>query len=253
VTGPSVDPETAPAPPPAEPRQRWRLTYARDSVPADQVGRVAIDAWAEAIAVCGLPVAGLEPGGVGRARLAFAAPLPAAARGEAELAELWLLERVPAWMVREALADGLPAGHRWIAAEDVWLGAPALAGRVVAADWRIEIAGAEMDRAPLAGAARALVAAGTLPRVRMKGSAEKRYDLRPLFEDVAIVGDGSASGPFEIRIRTRFDPELGSGRPEEIILALSEAAGLSAADVEIVSMARERLVLADDGPTKRRR
>ncbi|HEX2754437.1 MAG TPA: DUF2344 domain-containing protein, partial [Candidatus Limnocylindrales bacterium] len=130
-----------PPPAPAEPRQRWRLTFARDAVAADQVGRAVLDAWQESLAASGLRLAGLEAGGAGRARIAFAAPLPAAARGEAELADLWLLERRPLWSVREALADRLPAAHRWIGAEDVWLGAPALAGQVVAADWRVELAG----------------------------------------------------------------------------------------------------------------
>ena len=53
--------------------------------------------------------------------------------------------------------------------------------------------------------------------------------------------------------RPRFDPELGSGRPEEIVAALGEAAGSAATDVQIVAMTRERLILADDGPVSRRR
>ena len=179
-------------------------------------------------------------GGAGRARIAFAAPLPAAAAGEAELAEVWLLERLPLWRVREGLADRLPAGHRWVAAEDVWLGAPALAGRVVAADWRIEVG--ELDgavRQSVADAARALLAAPTLPRTRLKGTTEKRYDLRPLLADVGVVG---GPGPAALRIRTRFDPEAGSGRPEEVVAALAEAAGCP---LEVAATVRERLLLAD--------
>ena len=252
MTGPSVDPPPVPTPSPAESRQRWRLTFARDPVAADQVGRVVIDAWAATLAACGLSVAGLEPGGAGRARLTFAAPLPAVARGEAELAELWLLERVPAWVVREGLATRLPAAHHWIGAEGVWLGAPALAGRVVAAEWRVEVSGGGLDHARTTAAARALIAARELPRVRMKGSAEKRYDLRPLFDDISVADGRSRAGVLELRIRTRFDPELGSGRPEEVVAALGEEAAASA-DLEVVSMTRERLILADEGPARRRR
>lgn len=240
-----------PGPPPpvvADPRQRWRLTYARDVVPGDAVGRAAIDAWQAALADSGLPIAGLESGGAGRARIAFAAPLSARARGAAELADLWLLERLPLWAVREALTDRMPPAHRWIAAEDAWLGAPALAGRVIAADWAIDVVGAATaGRDRLRDAARGLLAAAELPRVRLKGTTEKHYDLRPLLADVSIaVGavDGDDASAV-VRVRTRFDPEAGSGRPEEVVAALAEASGLPLA---INAMTRERLLLADDFP-----
>ena len=246
---PVPGPPAAPVAPPAEPRQRWRVTYARDPVPADAVGRSGLEAWQATLIGSGLPLAGLETGGAGRARVAFAAPLPATATGDAELAELWLLDRRPLWAVREALADRLPPAHRWIDAEDVWLGAPALAGRVVAADWRIAVDEvATDDRERLAAASRALLAARSLPRIRVKGTTEKPYDLRPLLGDVT-VGWAEESG-LTIRIRTRIDPEAGSGRPEEVVAALAEAAAVPLA---IAAITRERLVLAGDRPAARRR
>lgn len=237
------------AAPPAEPRQRWRLTFARDPMAADLVGRATLDAWQETLVGCGLPVAGLERGGAGRGRIAFAAPLPAAARGEAELADVWLLERCPAWAVREALAERLPAGHRWVRSEDVWLGAPSLAGRVVAADWRIEVTGTDVAKSRLEDAARRLLGVRSLPRVRLKGSTEKRYDLRPLLADIAIGGpatgaaDSAPDAMTIVRIRTRFDPGLGAGRPDEVVAALGEVAG---ADLLIRGIVRERLLLVDE-------
>jgi hypothetical protein len=143
-----------------------------------------------------------------------------------------------------------------VALEDVWLGAPALAGRIVAADWRIAVGpvGAS-DRGRLADAARGLLAARTLPRVRVKGTTEKRYDLRPLLVDLAIA-DGATTpqagqpGRAIVRVRTGIDPELGSGRPEEVIAALAEAADCPLA---IEAVTRERLLLAEDLTTQRRR
>jgi hypothetical protein len=240
-------------PPPADPRQRWRLTFARDPVPADQVGRAVLDAWQETLRGSGLPLAGLDVGGGGRARIAFAAPLPAAARGVAELADLWLLERRPSWAVREALADRLPVGHRWIAAEDVWLGAPALAGQVVAADWHIGIAGRRLDRVLIADAARRLIAARTLPRTRLKGATAKAYDLRPLLADIAIEHDAVwpiSDGSIVVRLRTRIHPELGAGRPEEVIAALAEFADV---EIDIGAISRLRLLLGDELAAPRRR
>ena len=66
------------------------------------------------------------------------------------------------------------------------------------------------------------------------------YDLRPLLADLAVLDPGP---PVVIRARTRFDPVLGSGRPEEVIAALGEAAGVS---LTVRSMVRERLVMRDD-------
>lgn len=243
---PSSEP-VRPAPVVLEPRQRWRLTFAREPVAPDAVGRAALDAWQVSLAASGLPVAGLEPGGTGKARLAFAAPLPAAALGEAELAELWLTERRQLWEVREALAGRLPEGHRWVGAEDVWIGAPPLAGRVAAADWRVEVEPPAVPAERLAEAARILVAARSLPRVRVKGGAEKRYDLRPLLADVAVVA-GPGGGPCVVRVRTRFLPDQGAGRPEEVVAALAEAAGTT---LDIVAITRERLLLVEDLPADR--
>ena len=237
-------PEPAPS---GEPRQRWRITFARDPVAADAVGRTLLDAWQEAAVASGLPVA-RQAESSGRIRMAFAAPLPAAARGEREWADLWLVDRVPAWRVRETLEPRLPAAHAWVDAEDVWLGAPALAGHVAAAEWRIEIEA--LDAAALdalAAAAAALASARTIPRVRTKGTEQKAYDLRPLLGDVRV--DGSGEGAV-VLARTRFHPELGAGRPEEVVAALSEAAGVPLA---MVAMTRSRLVLADGLGGGRRR
>jgi hypothetical protein len=246
---PSVFPAEPPLPQ-AEPRQRWRLTFSRDPVPADWVGRTVLDAWQTALVGSGLPVATVDGSGEGRARIAFAAPLPAAARGESELADIWLMERRPLWALREALADHLPEAHHWIAAEDVWLGEPALAGRVVAADWRIELVGQELDRSRVAVAAEQMIAARSLPRTRVKASTEKRYDLRLLLDDVVVdMGDNetdsaapASAGRVIVQVRTRFDPELGAGRPEEVVATLAESAGIT---LEIASLVRVRLVIAD--------
>ncbi len=225
----------------------------------EAAGRAALDAWQKALAGSGLPVAGLEVGGIGRARMSFGAPLPAAASGEGELTDLWLLERRTAWELREALADRLPEAHRWVGAENVWLGAPALAGRIVAADWRVAITGAEAgDRGRLGDAVRAILAARSLPRVRLKGGSERSYDLRPLLAAAAVLEneadpDVRAAVPdrgLTLRIRTRFDPEAGTGRPEEVVAALGEAAGLPLAAIAII---RERLILAADVKTPKQR
>jgi uncharacterized protein DUF2344 len=231
------------APTPVEARQRWRLTFSR--VPGAEgetpSGRDYIALWEAALADSGLPVALTD---VGRFRFALAAPLPARTSGRAELADLWLTERVPAWRVREALQSDLPAGHALVALEDVWPGAPALAGRVAAADYRVSLGGA-LDLGAIAAAADRLLAADRLDRERAKGGGVKSYDLRPLLISIATAAAAGAAGdePVVVRVRTRIHPELGSGRPEEVVAALAEALG---APLEATETIRERLVLSDD-------
>ncbi|HUQ77697.1 MAG TPA: DUF2344 domain-containing protein [Patescibacteria group bacterium] len=231
-----------PSPTLAEVRQRWRLTFTREPVPIEQVGRAALDAWHGALVASGLPVAGLEPGGPGRPRIAFGAPLPAAFRGDAELVDVFLLEHRLVWQVRDALEMRLPAGHRWVAAENVWLGAPPLAGRVAAADWRAEFASvpAADDLERLRVAAHALLAMRELPRVRTRGGEGKRYDLRPLLAAITVDAERHVAA---VRFRTRILPDLGSGRPEEVLAALAEAAGVP---IEAATVVRMRLLLSDD-------
>lgn len=236
--------DAAALPPRPEPRQRWRLTFARANTPDVEAsgGREYVASWEVALAGSGLPLATTD---AGRIRFALAAPLPARTAGRAELADVWLTERVAAWQVREALASALPSGHELVGLEDVWLGAPALAGRIAAADYVVTLReGAGVDT--IAAAAKRLLATDRLVRERAKGGAVKTYDLRPLVMAIDVTGAG-VSGADEagivVRIRTRIHPELGSGRPEEVIAALAEESG---ATLEVGKTIRDGLVLSED-------
>ena len=46
--------------------------------------------------------------------------------------------------VRDRIGAGLPEGWRLVDVYDVWLGAPALAGQVAAADYRITLGAADV-------------------------------------------------------------------------------------------------------------
>jgi hypothetical protein len=223
--------------PVAPPRQRWRLVLARSPDAPRIGGRELSDAWDAAIDATGLPLH--RPAGRIRARVAFGAPLQVGIAAERELADLFLVERVPAWRMREALAGVLPDGWSLVDLFDVWVGGPPLAGRVAAADYRIEL-GDEPDRGILAAAARALLEAGSLPRTRQKGSAAVPYDLRALLVDLAIVPAGAGTS---LRVRTRIHPELGSGRPDEVVAALGDWLRYP---LETRAIVRERVLLADE-------
>ena len=233
VAGDAIAPSGTPTP--AAPRQRWRLVLARADDAPRIAGRELTDAWEAALEATGLPVH--RAAGRSRTRMAFAAPLQLGLAAERELAEVFLAERVPIWRVREALIDRIPSGWRLVDLFDVWVGGPPLAGRVIAADYRIELGdGPEADR--LAGAARALLAARGLPRVRQKGEGSVAYDLRPLLVDVSVDRAGAV-----IRARTRIHPELGTGRPEEVVAALGERLGRA---LEVRAVVREGLIVSGE-------
>ena len=235
--GSKVLPEVPP-PAPREPVQRWRLVLARDPVTPDAAQREQLAAWEAAFAGCGLPVAGLDAAKP-RPRFAIAAPLASTIPGEGELLDVWLVERQPAWRVREAFSTRLPAGWRLVDAYDVWLGEAALPGRVVASVYRAVFERGSVGVSRLSEAARALLAAGSLPRERRKGDTVIAYDLRPFLDDVEVT---ESDGVPVVRMTLRHDPEKGVGRPEELLAALGEAAGIS---LEPASLVRERLVLGD--------
>jgi hypothetical protein len=123
--------------------------------------------------------------------------------------------------------------------EDVWLAGPPLAGQVAAADYRIVLAGTP-DPEVLAAACRAVLAAEHIERERAKGGGTVPYDLRPLLIDVGLA---EPVGPPVVAARTRFHPELGTGRPEEVVAALADAAG---SPLEVAAIVRERLILVDE-------
>jgi hypothetical protein len=224
--------------------QRWRLVLARAAID-DPVHREQQAAWEAAFLASGLPFVGLDlprP----RPRFALAAPLAPAIPGEAELLDLFLVERLPAWRVREALLATVPSGWQLVEAYDVWLGEPALPGRVVASVYRARFGSGAVDAGRLRDAATDLLHAPSLVRERRKGESSVRYDLRPFIGRLEVE---PADGGTILRMTLRHDPEKGVGRPDEVVAALGEALGASLDPRELV---RERLELGDPPAPKPR-
>jgi radical SAM-linked protein len=224
--------------------QRWRLVVSRDAPLPDQPQRATLSALEDALRGSGLPVAGLDADPP-KPRLAIAAPLPVGVPGEAELVDVWLVERLPRWRVREALGGCLPAGSRLLEVFDVWLGEAALPGQVVASLYRLELAPTPVGGDALRGAVAGILAMPTLPRTRRRGDKAVTYDLRPFVADVEVVEPAGreAAAKLVIRMELRHDPERGVGRPEEVLAELGDRLE---AHLAAVSTTRERLILTSD-------
>jgi radical SAM-linked protein len=245
-----------------EPRQRWRIVFAREAVTAVGSSNDQL-AWAAALSDSHVPVAlsGTIPP---RPRFVLAAPLPVRVAGERELADVFLTERLRRADLWGHLAGHLPPGVRLVDLHDVWIGERTLTAQLGAADHRLAIRGAQ--REDLERACAALLASGSLDRARDKGDGRSvAYDLRPLVLDLRIsardvvsaadsgtptvVGspthDGSdaRAAPVTAWMRLRQAPDGPSGRPDEVVRALAEVLDRP---LEIETHIRERLLTADD-------
>ncbi len=195
--------------------------------------------WATILGPAGLPLAG--QGGT-RVRVAQAAPLPLGIAGEREVVDVYLADRRTVAQVREAVVGALPPGWLLVDLHDVWVGAPTSAASVVAADYRVLVAGE--TRWALEGAALALLAAASLPRERRRDTRTTAYDLRPLLLDLRVRSGGGEGMTLGMRLRHAPD---GVGRPEDVVAALGEPpASPVPSSLVVRAMVRERLVMAGD-------
>ena len=237
----------------SEVRQRWRVVFARDDGARFLSHLDAMRLWERAFRRGNIPVASSE-GFNPRPKLVFAAPLVLGMLAEHDLVDLFLAERLTAPDLRDRLARGMPRGYRVVDLHDVWVGAPAIAPQIVAADYRATVLNVEQAR--LAEAVARLLAAEQLPRERHKESRSIPYDLRPLVLELrasapdpeAALPDGAvpAAG---LWMRLRHSQEGGSGRVDEIVAALADDLGLAsdaAPQIEIVRPVRERVWLAGE-------
>jgi len=171
-----------------------------------------------------------------------AAPLPIGAGGEREVIDLYLAERLPVRAVRAAVAAILPPGLSLVGLHDVWVGAPSAPAAVVAADYRLRLAGP--PRRAIEGSVLALLGAAALPRERRREKKTTAYDLRPLILGLEVRGSDGIG--VTVAMRLRHAPEA-VGRPEDVVAALGEPpAPALPGPLTIVSLVRERLVMVDD-------
>ena len=233
------------------PRQRWRIVFRRDEDARFLAHLDAMKQWERALRRAGVPVAQTE-GFSPRPRVVFAAPLPLGMLAEADIVDVVLFEPLTVFDLRRRLDANLPYGFALVDLYDVWLHAPSVASRLTGATYRIDLAGPPDVPVPGEAVRRAveeLLAAERLDRRRQKERKVVAYDLRPLIVTLEVAAwderGGTGSGGGTVRVTLRHSQDEGTGRPDEIVAAISEAIP---AELAIVRSVRERLILADDAP-----
>ncbi len=214
----------------AQDRYRYRLRFAKTEA-MRWTGHLDLQrAWERTFRRARLPLLysqGFNP----RPRLQLAAALPLGVTGEEELLDLWLTEALEPGALAERLRPALPPGLELKGVCAAPAQEPALQRQVRAAEYRVTWLEAPPPLEKLRAAVERALAAQEIPRER-RG---KRYDLRPLIEELRVEA-GEPPGLW-MRLAAR---EGATGRPDEVLAAL----GLDPAEARVV---RTRLVLEIQG------
>jgi radical SAM-linked protein len=231
------------------PRQRWQILFSR-SQPALRMRQAEmLSEFERAFREAGLPLSYTNANRP-RPRLKFAANLPVGVELRGEVLEAYFDELVPIDRI-EAAAELFPEGVGLVDAREVWHGFPSAASQLRAAEYEIEVrarGAAELTSDDLRGAIVRLLAARSLTGKRRRGESERRSDagrrdLRPLVEDVELIGVDEVANTARLRMVLRLDAS-GAGRPEDVVDALDLP--LSAG-----SSVRTRLLFVDTPPIAR--
>jgi radical SAM-linked protein len=196
----------------------------------------------------GVPIAfsaGFSP----HPKVSYAGAAPTGVASEAEYLEIGLAEHRDADAVRAALDAALPPGLDVVQVVEAVPGEPALADRIEASLWRIELPGVSEGDAEVALAAFLDLDSAVVERRTKDG-------VRPVDARAAIVsarvlkGADVTCATLEVVVR-HATPAV---RPDDLVTALQRAAGLSTPVIPRVTRLAQGLLDAamsrDEGPTE---
>ncbi|MBI5840184.1 MAG: DUF2344 domain-containing protein [Chloroflexi bacterium] len=190
---------------------RIRITFAKQGA-LRYTGHLDLHKlWERAARRADLPLAysqGFHP----QPKISLASALPLGFSSCCEVLDLRLNEEMPLDEIGTRLKDNLPGGIQVLNVESVDERAPALQTQVVSAEYQVNLTEA-VDRSDLKRKVNEIMSAESLPRER-RG---KKYDLRPLIEELALTPSEERGAKVFMRLTAR---EGATGRPEEVLDAL---------------------------------
>jgi radical SAM-linked protein len=171
--------------------------------------------WERAIHRAQIPLAyseGFNP----HPRLSLAVPLAVGVTSETELMDIFIARLVSPHWFTATVSKQLPAGIKILGAYQIGLNIPSLQSQVRYAEYRVE---AEKPDGPenVESAVATLLSTKHLMWHHQRDTGRRNYDLRALVDDIWL-NDWNQSF-YSIGMRLRCDSG-GSGRPEQVILAL---------------------------------
>jgi radical SAM-linked protein len=160
--------------------------------------------WERAARRAELPLAysqGFHP----QPKMNIAAALPLGFSSRCEVMDMRLEKDIPLDSLAETLNNTMPTGIRVLQIEQVDERAPALQTQTLSAEYEVTLTEA-VDGSELKRKVDSVMESESIPRTRR----EKKYDLRPLIEELRILPDG--------KIFMKLTAKEGAtGRPEEVL------------------------------------
>lgn len=213
--------------------QRLRVRFARGPE-AGAIGHLEMArVWVRALEEAGIAVSYSE-GQRQQPRITIAAGLPVGVTSEGELFDVVLAERISPDDLAARVRPHLPPGLDPLEVREVGLGLPSLPTAVRWAEYEVDVPTSQHVQP----AVDALLARETFPWEDTRGEKIRRYDLRPLVQEVTVERCGNGT---RLRMRLRCDA-TGVGRADQVVRAL----GLP----EPTRVHRLRLILAESSPAR---
>lgn len=155
-------------------------------------------------------------------RISLAAPLPVGVTSEFELMDVWLKRWMPPESFLMTVTGQLPAGFEIFEVWDVALRLPSLQSMLAFSEYHVGIK-TEKREQEIQDSLDSLLQAKQLPWHHSRGEKVRWYDLRALIDSLWLVGyhsDQSEEPMCILGMRLMCDT-TGSGRPEQVVSALS--------------------------------
>jgi radical SAM-linked protein len=152
-------------------------------------------------------------------RMSLAAPLALGVTGEAELMDIFLARWSSPHTFTTAMARQLPPGIKIEQVFNIAPTMPSLQSQVRSAEFKVGIE-TDKEQAEIESAINTLLDKESIPWQHQRDTGIRRYDLRPLIEDLWLAE--WRQGYVTIMMRLRCDSS-GSGRPEQMTAALGFA------------------------------
>jgi len=171
--------------------------------------------WTRALIRAGVPLAyseGFNP----HPRLSLAAPLAVGITSEAELLDIFLSKWVSPHYFTATISRQLPQGIEILQAHPIGPNQPPLPAQVRHAEYKVEVE-TNKKQGEIESAITSLLALEQLPWQHQRDTGPRKYDLRPLINNLWLIDCHDMYCTIGMRLRC---DNSGSGRPEQVAAAL---------------------------------
>jgi radical SAM-linked protein len=195
--------------------QRLRVSFTREDELKFLSHLDIMKLWERALRRANVPVA-YSQGFVQHTRISLAAPLSVGMTSQAELMDVYLSRWLSPPVFKQQVMPQLPRGITLLDVCPVNPDGPSLQAAVRLAEYEVEMEN-DRDSSAVETAIRALLSTRELPWQHQRDNGVRHYDLRPLIDDIWLIGVQDISYSLGMRLQCS---SKGAGRPEQVARAL---------------------------------